>query len=90
MMLDQLLPPSTLVPAILIENHDGLWRATAVIAPDAEPIGIIGPSTSQGASPAAALDVLLGRHFGRDIAVDLPASLIAIDRTQVLDAGGRS
>lgn len=81
MMLDQLLPPPTLVPAILIENHDGLWRATAVIAPDAEPIGIIGPSTSQGASPAAALDVLLGRAFGSAVYAPLNPSFIAIDRT---------
>lgn len=90
MMLDQILPPPALVPAILIELRGGRWCATAVIAADGDPVGVDGPSTSHGGSPAGALDKLLGRHFGRDIADDLPATLIAIDRTQVLDAGGRS
>jgi hypothetical protein len=72
---------AALVPAILIELHEGRWRATAVIAEDAEPIGIIGPSTATARSPAAALDQLLGRHFALGVGDELPASLIAIDRT---------
>lgn len=74
-------PPGPLVPSILIELHQGRWRATAVIASDAEPIGIDGPSTETARSPAAALDQLLGRHFALDVGDELPASLIAIDRT---------
>lgn len=79
---DEVQPPrAALMPAILIELHKGRWRATAVIAEDAEPIGVVGPSTATARSPAAALDELLGRHFGLNVGDDLPASLIAIDRT---------
>jgi len=79
---DEIQPPhAALVPAILIELHQGRWRATAVIAEDAEPIGVVGPSTSTARSPAAALDELLGRHFGLDVGDELSATLIAIDRT---------
>lgn len=73
--------PPGLTPAILIEMRDGRWRATAVIADDGEPIMVDGPSTTIGASPSAALDRMLGRHFGRAIGRDLPATAIAIDRT---------
>ena len=73
-----------LVPAILIELHEGRWCATAVIAEDAEPIGVVGPSTAAARSPAAALDELLGRHFALDVGNELPASLIAIDRTPLI------
>lgn len=82
MQHDAIQPPrAALVPAILIELHEGRWRATAVIAEDAEPIGIVGPSTATARSPAAALDELLGRHFALDVGDELIASLIAIDRT---------
>lgn len=82
MRYDEIQPPrAALVPAILIELHKGRWRATAIIAEDAEPIGIVGPSTATARSPAAALDELLGRNFGLAIGDELPASLIAIDRT---------
>lgn len=74
-------PRAALVPAILIELHEGRWRATAVIAEDAKPIGVVGPSTATARSPVAALDQLLGRHFALDVDDELPASLIAIDRT---------
>lgn len=81
---DAIQPPRAgLVPAILIELHEGRWRATAVIAEDAEPIGIVGPSSATAQSPAAALDELLGRHFGLDVGDELPASLIPINRAAV-------
>ena len=82
-------PPPALTPAILIELRDGRWHATAVIANDAEPIGIVGPSTASGASPGAAVDEMLGRHFGRPIGDDLPASPIAIDREAMMPASER-
>jgi hypothetical protein len=81
---DEIQPPrAALVPSILIELHEGRWRATAVIAEDAEPIGIVGPSTATARSPAAALDELLGRHYALDVGEDLPASMIAINRAAI-------
>jgi hypothetical protein len=71
---------AALVPAILIELHEGRWRATAVIASDAEPIGIDGPSSETARSPAAALDQLLGRHFALDVGEEMEASIIMLDR----------
>lgn len=79
---DDIQPPrATAVPAILIELHEGRWRATAVIAEDAEPIGVVGASTATARSPAAALDELLGRYFGISVEEEVTPSLIAIDRT---------
>ncbi|MBB4619123.1 hypothetical protein [Sphingomonas abaci] len=90
MQHDTIQPPrAALVPSILIELHEGRWRATAVIAEDAEPIGVVGPSSATARSPAAALDELLGRHFALDVGDELPASLIAINRAVFAAFDGR-
>ena len=67
-------------PAILIawSADDNYCRATAIVAADLEPIGVWGPSTSLGVTPARALDALLGRRFGILVDQDCPATLVTI------------
>ena len=69
-------------PAALVEYCPArhAWIATAVIAIDGEPLGVEGASTSEGASPAMALDNLLGRMFSALTPSCCPASMVSIDR----------
>lgn len=87
MIQERFEAPGDQPPAILIEWSAlaGRWFATAVVTADLAPIGAEGRSSSRGSSPAAALDKLLGRRFGIMADQDLPASVIAIDRTFVVE-----
>lgn len=67
-------------PSILLawHPHSRAWFATAIVTPDGCPPRLVDPGSSEGETPAEALQQLLTRHFGILHADQCPATVCAV------------